>query len=194
MQILLSPKVVVSFVIFLSATIVNAQQDINTVILYNSEPVNAVISSNGEVKELGEKNPNYLNGFRLAVWDLERFYADIEKNKPKYEGGSQEVIRNTVETFSKSIRFNKRSTVLDDIAILEMNEVLNFYHKSEDDYIVLRTLNQAQDNDLTRIRMESIKSYFIIRGINEQNILLEPLVSEGLETDDVKITFRKIVR
>lgn len=183
------PRFVLLLAIILVNNALQAQSTKDAVILYNSVPVLAEISSDGDVKKIIRNEPDYLQGFVLKVQDYGQFIANQEKLK----SDSSVVARSEKSFFDNdkeyiSVPFESGFATLSDIAINKLDEVIRELNKNQSARVVIRTLSTQKDALLDKNRINCVRTYFKIRGIAQERLSYETL-SGDRDINEVKINY-----
>lgn len=183
------PRFVLLLAIILVNNALQAQSTKDAVILYNSVPVLAEISSDGEVKKIIRNEPDYLQGFVLKVQDYGQFLANQEKLK----SDSSVVARSENSFFDNdkeyiSVPFESGFATLSDIAINKLDEIIAELNKNPSARVVIRTLSTQKDALIDKNRINSVRTYFKIRGIAQERLSYETL-SGDRDINEVKINY-----
>jgi thymidylate synthase len=166
----------------------SGQETKEAVILYNTQAVKAEITSDGTINRIISEEPDYLKGYTLTVQD---YGQHIEKSKIKEDkkvASSQPYAVFASEY--KLVKFEPNHATLSDEAIDILEELVTQLRKSNDEKVVLVSLSQLENGLINKNRLNSIRSYFKIRGINSERVLIESLLGEK-DVDEIKIHFLK---
>ncbi|MBK8349846.1 MAG: hypothetical protein IPL08_20395 [Saprospiraceae bacterium] len=189
------PRFVLLLVIVFSGITLKSQTTKEAVILYNSKPVLAEITTEGSVNKIISEEPDFLKGFTLKVMDYGQVVADQQNkaNKP-----SNPVVSITTAPASqayaveshdfKSIPFEAEYATLSDLAIERLDEVISHLKTHTGSKIVLRSLSLKDDSLINKNRLNSIQTYLKIRGIDIQRVSFESLVGD-LNANEIKVHF-----
>lgn len=173
--------------------IMQAQETKEAVILYNSVPVRAEISSDAEVKRVIREEPEYLKGYSLKIQDYGKF-VDQSEVKP-----SQVVVDSSQETAGKTIIeedgfvelvFDPGFATLSDQSVYRLDSVVKRLKNDAALFVTLRALSLKSDGSVTKNRLNSIKTYLRLRGVEQGRVLIEKLQGDR-DADEVKIFFMK---
>ena len=173
-------------VLYFNNTQVLCQSTKEVVILYDSRPVLAEIKEGGYINRIIKDEPHYLDGFTLKIQDYGQFLSQKKLEEVaavKQSGGYAVVSKDEV-----NVPFDIGFATLNDKAIKVLDIVISRLRAHSDSKVVLRTLNTFEESLLSRNRVNSIRTYFKIRGIDQNRIQFESL-SGDLNMDEVKIHF-----
>jgi len=167
----------------------HSQSTKEAVILYNSQAVLAQITKDGEVKEIIQDEVDFLKGFTIKIQDYGQFLANQQTFKT-----DQKVVLPSVTTFNKiddnyiSVPFESGYATLSDLAISRLDEVIGELRKTPSARVIIRTLSTSKDALIDKNRINSVRTYFKIRGIAQERLSYETL-SGDRDIDEVKINF-----
>jgi hypothetical protein len=166
-----------------------SQDTKDAIILYNTKPVLAEITTNGDVNKIIREEPDFLKGFTLKIQDYGQFLAQQDAGK-----SSKETLGITSQTNSKpqvfndflNIPFDDDYATLTDNAIKKLDETIKFLKENKIKKVILRTLSVNKNDIINTNRLNSIKTYFKIRGAS-LDVIFENLT--GLvDVDEVRIS------
>ncbi len=183
------PRFVFLLSIIMVGNTLHSQSTKEAVILYNSQAVLAQITKDGEVKEIIQDEPDYLKGFTIKIQDYGQFVANQQTMK-----SDQKVVLPSVKTFSEiddnyiSVPFESGYATLSDLAISRLDEVIGELRKSPSARVIIRTLSTKKDALIDKNRINSVRTYFKIRGIAQERLSYETL-SGDRDIDEVKINY-----
>lgn len=182
------PQFVLLFVLFMASLTVTSQDTKNAIILYNSKAVEAEITSDGNVNKIISEQPDYLKGFTLKVQDYGQFIASESTKVEKQPASSQ-----AYSIFSsdyKLVKFEQNHATLSDEAINLLEEIVLHLRNAKGENVVLVSLSTLESGLITKNRLNSIRSYFKIRGIDPERVKIESLHGE-IDVNEIKIHFLK---
>lgn len=161
----------------------DAQESKEAVILYNTKPVLAEITKDGSVLQIIKDEPDYLSGFTLQVPDYVKYLDEINKKsavsfRPDLSSEDSHLI---------TVPFESGFAILSDQAILQLDEAIELLKQNPKGTLILRTLSVSDPSVLDKNRINSIKSYFTIRGVNISNVVYEAMKG-NTDLNEVKIT------
>lgn len=184
-----SPKFVCLLITLMISITMRSQDTKDAIILYNTKPVLAEITTNGDVNKIIREEPDFLKGFTLKIQDYGQFLAQQDAGK-----SSKETLGITSQTNSKpqvfndflNIPFDDDYATLTDNAIKKLDETIKFLKENKIKKVILRTLSVNKNDIINTNRLNSIKTYFKIRGAS-LDVIFENLT--GLvDVDEVRIS------
>jgi len=167
----------------------HAQATKEAVILYNSQPVKAEINNDGEVLRIISDEPDYLNGFTLKIQDYGQFISELNKSgtvDPSKSGIHQFLLEESDDFIS--VPFDHGFATLSDPAIKKLDEVISYLKSNPTSKVVIRTLSTHKDALLDKNRINSVRTYFKIRGIASERLAYEALLGDK-DIEEVKINY-----
>ena len=182
-----SPRFVVLLTAMLLSLTVAGQQTKEALILYNTQPVKAEVTSTGEVVKVISQEPDQLQGFTLKVMDYAKYLDEANKEKqtlPASQAYSIESVDGIL------VPFDSGHATLSDVAISRLDEVIRELNADSRAVALIRTFSVINESPLHKNRLSSIKTYFKIRGIGESRFVFENLIGER-NFDEIKISFLK---
>jgi hypothetical protein len=173
--------------------ILQAQETKEAVILYNSVPVRAEITNDAQVKRVIREEPAYLKGYSLKIQDYGEF-VDQSEEKPSQVvvDSSQQTVGKTIteEDGSVEIIFDPGFATLSDQSVYRLDGVVKRLKNDAALFVTLRALSLKSDGSVTKNRLNSIKTYLRLRGVEQGRVLIEKLQGDR-DADEVKIFFMK---
>jgi hypothetical protein len=176
--------------------VAGAQETKESVILYNSVPVRAEITKDAEIKRIIKEEPDYLKGFSLKIQDYGQF-VDQDKTKvaataeaENNEAGKMDEAGKTEEAVFVEIVFDPGFATLSDQSVDRLDAIIKRLKNEPDLTVLIRALSLKTDGSVTRNRLNSIKTYFKLRGIAQERVLIEKLQGDR-DADEVKIFYSK---
>lgn len=182
------PRFVILLCTVLIGTIGVAQNTIEAVILYNSQAVRANITPQGDVKDIIREEPDFLKGFELKIQDYGQFIAIQEKEVAKKIESVASSGNYPVKKEYKTVYFEKDRATLTDETIAHLDQIIAYLREHSDVKIIAMTLSKFENGLVSKNRLNSIRTYFKIRGIGEERILFESLFAE-IDAHEVKLGF-----
>lgn len=200
------------FMFLLSMTSVSlvlySQDKKETIILYNTQPVKAVIDVESKnIDYIIQNEDDYLIGFKLEIPDYEKFlretnpvfssvpldkdttsfsYTQLQNSPQSRATSSNNEIEPTVFSY---VKFQKGFATLSDDAIRLLELVIAEYDRSQNN-IVLRSFSISSDNILAKNRSNAVKTYLKIRGLDTNKVTVEHLKGE-LDIDEIMVVFKE---
>lgn len=166
-----------------------AQATKEAIILYNSQPVKAEITSDGNVNHIISEEPDFLKGFTLKVQDYGQFIAaqpkvavESEKTLPSsqsYSVQSKEVA---------AVRFTPSYATLSDDAIAALDGVIAILQAEPSTKINLETITRLDASAVSKNRFNTIRTYLKLKNIDPERISYDTLIGDK-DVNDVKIYF-----
>lgn len=182
------PRFVISLIVVLIGTAVVAQNTKQAVILYNSQAVRANITSQGDVKDIIQEEPDFLKGFELKIQDYGQF-VEVSKNVETKELETVASSGNySVKKEYKTVYFEKDRATLTDETIGQLDLIIAHLRENPQVKIIAMTLSKFENGLVSKNRLNSIRTYFKIRGIGEERVLFESLFAE-IDAHEVKLGF-----
>jgi len=170
-----------------------AQETKESVILYNSVPVRAEITNDAEIKRVIKEEPDYLKGFTLKIQDYGQF-VDQDKTKDTAVNealpGENKEAGKIEEVVFVEIVFEPGFSTLSDQAVERLDTIIKRLKNEPDLRVLIRALSFKSDGSVTKNRLNSIKTYFKLRGIAQERVLIEKLQGDR-DADEVKIFYSK---
>jgi hypothetical protein len=170
-----------------------AQDTKESVILYNSVPVRAEITSDAEIKRVIKEEPDYLKGFSLKIQDYGQFVdqgkakvVTVTEALPSEQNGTGKV----EEAVFVEIVFDPGFATLSDQSVDRLDAIIKRLKNEPDLTVLMRALSLKTDGSVTKNRLNSIKTYFKLRGIAQERVLIEKLQGDR-DADEVKIFYSK---
>lgn len=157
----------------------NAQNAKEAVILYNTEPVKAEITPNGEVVRIIGPEFDYLKGFKLISYDYTNVTAS-DNTKLRLDPFRD---INTSEAKGYEIKFESGFATLNQNALKELDEVVAKMTSEPNTKILIADFEQYEADILARNRVNSIRKYLKLKGIDEGRVSLNRL--KGVYPDNV---------
>jgi outer membrane protein OmpA-like peptidoglycan-associated protein len=183
------PPFVISLLMVLTSMTIVAQNTKEAVILYNSQVVRANITPDGNVTSIIKEEPDFLKGFELKIQDYGQFVANQQlpvKNEPfvAVSSGNYSVVKKEYKT----VYFEKDRATLTDETIAQLDQIIAYLRENVEVKIIAMTLSKFENGLVSKNRLNSIRTYFKIRGIGEDRILFESLFAE-MDAHEVKLGF-----
>lgn len=166
-----------------------AQATKEAVILYNSLPVKAEITSDGHVNQIISEEPDFLKGFTLKVQDYGQFVATQPKLVVESDNtlpGSQSYTVQSKE--AASVRFTPSYATLSDEAIASLDGIIAILQAEPNTKVNLETITRLDSGLVSKNRFNTIRTYLKLKGIDPDRISYDTLIGEK-EVNDVKIYF-----
>ena len=180
-----------------------SQNQKRAVILYNTKPVLAVITTDGNVKQIIAEAPNYLVGYTLNVQDygLKAQQVEVAAVNPIKTEQTTELSVNVqdvnnvkvdqnlayVSVESKSVYYDPGFATLSAQAIKTLDEIVATLEQNPTYSIILRTLTVNEEETLlSKNRINSMRSYLKVRGIATERVSFELLKGE-VDLNEIKI-------
>ncbi|MBK6497939.1 MAG: hypothetical protein IPJ39_03885 [Saprospiraceae bacterium] len=179
------PQILLVFIAMFSQEFAFGQATKEAVILYNSLPVKAEITTDGNVNRIISEEPDFLKGFTLKVQDYGQFVAQTEapkKNDPV--ASSQSYSINAGEL--ASVKFDPDYATLSDETISTLDQIIALLKDDNQAKISLETISKLNTALVSKNRFNSIRTYLKIRGIDPERISFQSLVGDT-DVNQVKI-------
>ena len=159
-----------------------SQESKEAVILYNTKPVLAEITKDGSVLQIVRDEPDFLEGFTLEVPDYVKHLGELKNTKG-------DNVFSIVESNAHllSVSFDPGFAVLTEQAINQLDNAIRLIKVNPKGKLILRTLSISDPTALDQNRINSIKSYLNIRGLNPEVIRYEAMKG-NTNLNEVKIT------
>jgi outer membrane protein OmpA-like peptidoglycan-associated protein len=183
------PRFVIMLTTMGISLFVSAQTTKEVVILYNSKPVLAEVTIGGDVTKIIKDDPDFLKGFTLSIQDYGQFIAQNKDITPESIKPPQSTVHTLASDQLKTIPFDAGYATLSDLAISKLDEVVYYLRKNPESKIVLRTLSIQNEALINKNRLNSVKTYLKIRGIDTSRISFESLVGDR-NADEIKVLFQ----
>lgn len=164
-----------------------SQNSKEAVILLNTKPVFAQITMDGSVLKVIRDEPDYLEGFILQVPDYVKFLEELNKSKSEKSVTDLNLKSNVINDELITVPFESGFAVLTDKAIVQLDNAIKLLKTNPEGKLILRTLSISNATILDQNRINSIKSYFKIRGIKPELILYEAMRG-NTNLNEVKIS------
>ena len=184
------PRFVLLLVLLMIGMTSTAQKLKESVILYNLQPVRALIDENGNVVKIIAYYPDYLSNQEMDVPEYDRDIRNIPADQriiPSVvtEPENEEII---VKDKKATLHFDKDMAVLSSRVRKELDAIVEVLRANPGIKIEALTLS-VDDNELvSKNRQNSVKAYLKIKGINENRFSFKSYFSD-IETSEVKIQF-----
>jgi outer membrane protein OmpA-like peptidoglycan-associated protein len=182
------PRFVILLYTVLIGTVGVAQNTKEAVILYNSQAVRANITPQGDVKNIIKEEPDFLKGFELKIQDYGQFIASKENVATKETETVASSGNYAVKKEYKTVYFEKDRATLTDATIAQLDQIIAHLREHADVKIIAMTLSKFENGLVSKNRLNSIRTYFKIRGIGEERVLFESLFAE-IDAHEVKLGF-----
>jgi len=166
---------------FLFSMSLRAQQTEEVALLYNTNPVLAVVNDSAEIVKVVKPLPGYMNGYTLVTPD----YAEKENSKSKTASSSGYSI---ISSESYLIPFSQGFAVLDDEAVEILDHLLKEMKQYPSKSLLLSVYNESLNNNLYKNRINAVKSYLKIEGLSLDRLKLNYLEGAASQ-DEFKINF-----
>lgn len=170
-----------------------AQETKESVILYNSVPVRAEITSDAEIKRVIKEEPDYLKGYSLKIQDYGQFVDQDKTNvaavNESLPGEHKEAVKIEEAVFVEIV-FEPGFSTLSDQAVERLDTIIKRLKNEPELTVLIRALSLKSDGSVTKNRLNSIKTYFKLRGLVQERVLIEKLQGDR-DADEVKIFYSK---
>lgn len=181
------PQFVLMLVFSLTGLTLSAQEIKEAVILYNTQPVKAEITADGTVNRIISEAPDHLKGFKLKEQDYGQFIENQKKSVvPVAKSQPYAIVSNEQSV----VKFEIGYATLSDDAIDILDKVVMHLRTNPNEKAVLVSLSKLNNSPITKNRLNSIRSYLKIRGIDTERVLIESLLGD-LDIDEIKINYLK---
>ncbi|MCZ2101936.1 MAG: OmpA family protein [Chitinophagales bacterium] len=207
------PRFVLLSVFLLSGLTLTAQKVKEAVILYNAQPVRALIDENGNVVKILAAEPNYLSDKELDIPEYDKDFRQVvpEKIKESAQGSNQdkvqtnssdqteivgmpaiskedEIVAPIVDNSRMTLQFDNGMAVLTTKVRKELDRIVDYLKQHPNINVVAMTLSKYEDELLSTNRQSSVRTYLKIKGIPENRIIFKSFFSD-INIQDVKIEF-----
>lgn len=207
------PRFVLLSVFLLSGLTLTAQKVKEAVILYNAQPVRALIDENGNVVKILAAEPNYLSGKELDIPEYDKDFRQVapEKIQESVQGPNQDKVRTNssdkteivgmpailkedeyivpiVDNSRMTLQFDNGMAVLTTKVRKELDRIVDYLKQHPNINVVAMTLSKYEDELLSTNRQSSVRTYLKIKGIPENRIIFKSFFSD-INIQDVKIEF-----
>ncbi|MBK9254481.1 MAG: hypothetical protein IPM42_03225 [Saprospiraceae bacterium] len=183
-----SPKFVLLLTIILCGFNLAAQNTKQAVILYNTDPVLAEITSAGEVNKIIAKEPNFLSGFRLVKYDLNLSETVVVAEIPAPAPAEERTGYAVVSSIYHEVYFDPGFAVLRKDGIAQLDQILKVLESNPERSVLISDFSEYDSDQLHQNRVSSIKSYLKLKGISSQRIRTNRLMGVYNE-NSVRINF-----
>lgn len=180
------PRIVILFFMTCFAHSISAQEAKEATILYNSKWVKAMISPTGDVISIIGEEPD-LAGFTLKIQDYGQFLDQTTEAK------GTECSPIQTESNNKDyllVNFEPNYATLSDDAVTSLNLVVDKLKSGMASKINIETLGKIDFETVNQNRINSIRTYLKIRGIDPSKVNFKSLIGQK-NVDEVKIYFAK---
>jgi outer membrane protein OmpA-like peptidoglycan-associated protein len=182
------PRFVILLSLVLFSSLLAAQNTKEAVILYNSQAVRANITPQGDVKQIIQEEPDFLKGFELKIQDYGQFLVTQEKETIKEPVTVASSGNYPVKKEYRTVYFEKDRATLTDETIAQLDQIIAYLREHAGVKVIAMTLSKYENGLVSKNRLNSIRTYFKIRGIGEERVLFESLFAE-IDAHEVKIGF-----
>jgi len=174
-------------IILLITSGLTAQQTQETVILYNSQPVQVELSEMGKILSFYGLKPGYMTGFQLenAVVKIEPIV--IDNVNPTFTDESQNAEYAILSKERVMLNFDKGFATLSAENIKILNEVSRKLKNGDFQKAVITSFTNGQNSKLVENRLESAVTYLNIKGIQRSQLITE--VQESNNQGDLTVIF-----
>lgn len=156
------------------------------VILYNSVPVEVVLSNDGEIEQFKQEKPDHLKGYIIDTKpnDPGAAIADLTKLDNSSEFGD------VISPQRQFLSFDTGKNTLDAKSLDVLNAAMNRLKQEKNTKLIIKASNpeSAAERSLNNERLESCKQYLLTQGIDSTRITttLSPSVKVA---DRLTLTF-----
>ncbi len=197
----------VFFILLLFAFNLKAQEKKEATILYNTQPVQAVIDVNTKSLDyIIKSDDNFMEGFRLVIPDYEKYLLEkgsivqedktIALDNSSLDNTADTLIAITPTDTENSLKNNAISFIiftpgqatLSDEAIRKLELVIDEYKISGRD-ITLKAISINDTDILSANRANAIKTYLKIRGIDTNAVSVSYLIGNH-NNNNVLVEFK----
>lgn len=209
----LSRFVLLSAILLYGLTL-TAQKVKESVILYNGQPVRALLDDKGNIVKIVATESGYLQAKDLEVPDYDKNLRHVTtesidnaviSHDPIKMDQSQEVViqrdqktktewqENEGAILSKDVaivHFDKNMAILSTRVRNELDEIILILKSSPEINILAMTLSKTDNDLVTSNRLSAIKAYLKLRGISENRIEFKAYYSDS-EASDIKVQFQR---
>lgn len=186
----------------------SAQKTIESVILYNGQPVRAIIDDKGNIIKIVSAVPDFLSPKELDVpiYDKDIRNVAITPNEETLSNVAQNISSKHIQNPEVAINVNQDEAVVNisndtdvihfdkDMAILtmrvrrELDEIVNILNSNPNINILAMTLSKFDNELVSKNRFNAIISYLKLKGISENRISYKPYYS-NTEASVVRIQY-----
>jgi outer membrane protein OmpA-like peptidoglycan-associated protein len=196
------PPAVLGFILFLNSTLLQAQNR-QAVILVNSQPVLAELDANGNIVKVIKEEPAALAGYDLVKSEQsigipvvpkpkspDTEHAPImiiEKPKVEKDGKVASIYDFKVSpTIDAEILFAADAATLSLDARSQLDNVALDLKANPSDVAVVRSLSVNKDSKIHANRVDAVRTYLRIKGVDGNRILTECLQGR-IDVSDIKV-------
>ncbi len=207
------PKLVLMSALMMSCMTLSAQKVKESVILYNAQPVRALIDENGNIVRIITVETNFLSGNELSVPEYDKDFRQIVPEKVQESAQvpfqdkvqtissdktvivgtpiiskEDEIIAPIVDNSRMTLQFDNGMAVLTTKVRKELDRIVDYLKQHPNINVIAMTLSKYEDELLSTNRQSSVRSYLKIKGINENRIVFKSFFANN-GGSDVKIEF-----
>jgi outer membrane protein OmpA-like peptidoglycan-associated protein len=196
------PPFVFGFVLLLNSTFLSAQQTKQVIVLINSQPCLVELDANGNITKVIQQEPQALSGYEVEkkidealpkVPHSKVLNPDeppimiIDKPKVDVDGAVNPIFNYKVSPEVDDItRFAPGEATLTMEARNKLDIVALDMKQNPSDVVVIRSLSINKESKLHLNRVDAVKSYFKIKGIDSNRIIAESLQGR-VDADEIKV-------
>lgn len=163
-------------------------QSKSAVILINSVPYNVVISSEGEIEEIKGEAKNHMRGYFKSKeeFDIKTDRSIVIESRVDADAGL------SVRASRSFVSFQPGVVAITEVNENVINEALKTFSLESDDKILITAFKSSEEegNKIADSRLSSMKAFLKAKGIPDQIIETEIVVSAAL-ANQVSITYFK---
>lgn len=184
------PRFVLLFVLLMIGMTSTAQKLKESVILYNLQPVRALIDENGNIVKIIAYYPDYLSNQKIDVPEYDRDIRNVPTDERIIPSVVVEHEKEIILSKDKmmTLHFDKDMAVLSSRVRNELDVVVDVLKANPSMKISAMTLSLDDNELVSKNRQNSVKAYLKIRGISENRFSFKSYFSD-IETSEVKIQF-----
>lgn len=184
------PRFVLLFVLLMIGMTSTAQKLKESVILYNLQPVRALIDENGNIVKIIAYYPDYLSNQEIDVPEYDRDIRNIPTDERIVPSVAEDHENEIVLAKDKmmTLHFDHDMAVLSSRVRKELDVIVEVLKTNPGIKIEALTLSLDDNELVSKNRQNSVRAYLKIRGISENRFSFKSYFSD-IETSEVKIQF-----
>lgn len=185
------PRFVFAGLFVFTTMISNSQNTKEVVILYNSQPVKAIVTSEGTIVEKLPGTPDFPQEYAIQAQDFtgsDNVGSYVEEKKTDANHVSLPESFMVDAKSAHLIQFEKDFATLSDLSVQKLNGVAVHLKQNPNAKVLLMSLSVNNNSPLTKNRLNSIRTFLKIKGINFERVVFESLVG-SYDVDEIKISY-----
>ena len=171
------PRFVFLLLLLFCNITLQSQSSRQATILYNGKEVTAELAADGSILKILDATADDLAGFTMKIEDYLAFLENNNTASTAADIQAQE---------DKTIFFENGFATLTDQAISDLDAFTRLYRSKPAASIVLRSLQKIGQNSISKSRINAIKTYLTLRGIQADSIKSKYLKGET-DVNEIKI-------